>query len=253
MVYKKGLPMSCQPDVSRKHAIRVYMVLRDVLYLSYSLPAERIRPFVPELLPLATVADGTAFISIVVLQSTQVRVSLVPLLRFNYNQLNIRTYVVDPVSGDHAVYFIKSGVSSSFISLITRISGIPWQLLDLELKKDVHNNQGRYNVSGDWGGDFHLAAESSADSFANAPLFKTRQSAVDFLIRPLIGFIGDNRRLGRFTISHPEVQPRSWLLRQMDFPLFRELGLVDEFNNPHSVFYLPEADFSIYLPPRKIK
>jgi len=79
------------------------------------------------------------------------------------------------------------------------------------------------------------------------------ESAVDFLIRPLIGFVGDNRQLGRFTIKHPEVEPQSFTLTELDFPLFSNLGVVDDLSNPHSVFFLPTAEFSIYLPPRIIK
>jgi hypothetical protein len=49
------------------------------------------------------------------------------------------------------------------------------------------------------------------------------------------------------------VQPESWSLVKLECPIFRKLGLVEDYTNPHSVFYLPAADFSIYLPPTGIK
>ncbi|MFC1914526.1 DUF2071 domain-containing protein [Chloroflexota bacterium] len=232
--------------------LHVEMTLRNVLYISYAVPAGKLRSLVPDILPLSTIGDDIAFISIVVLQSTQVRLGLMPL-RFDYHQLNIRTYVVDPVSGKHAVYFLRSGVTSRFISLVTRMSGIPWQLVDLETEVNPQNGTDSYVASGNWEGRFILKAQIYSDDPKETPFFENRDTAVDFLIRPLIGFVGDNRRLGRFTIQHPEVEPQSYTLMGLDFPLFTSLGAVDESSNPHSVFFLPKADFSIYLPPTRIK
>jgi uncharacterized protein YqjF (DUF2071 family) len=233
--------------------IKVQMTLRDVLYVSYSLPIEKLRTFVPDVLSLATVGGDRAFISIVALQSTRVRLSLLPFTQFKYNQLNIRTYVVDPVSGKNAVYFLKSGVTSRFISLVTRMSGIPWQFIDLETEVNAQNEKDSYVASGNWEGKFSLRAQVFSNDSKNTLFFENRKAAVDFLIRPLIGFVGDGRQPGRFTIWHPEVKPHFGILTELDFPLFMNLGVVDKLYNPHSVFFLPMAEFSIYLPPRRIK
>jgi hypothetical protein len=229
------------------------MILRDVLYVSYAIPSGRMRTLVPDILSPATGGDDMAFISIVVLRSSQVRMSLLPFLRFDYYQLNIRTYVKDPVSGKHAVYFIRSGVTSRFISLVTRMSGIPWHLINLKTKITEQNETDSYVASGNWDSNFSLRAQASSDASKKHPFFENRESAVDFLIRPLIGFIGGKRRLGRFTIQHPEVEPKLFTLTELEFPLFTNLDVVDELSNPHSVFFLPMADFSIYLPPTRIK
>ncbi len=243
---------SQEPEEAENRFVKVRMTLRDVLYVSYAVPIEKLSPIVPDMLSLATV-DDIAFISIVVLQSTQVRMNLVRFLRFNYNQLNIRTYVKDSISGKHAVYFLKSGVTSRVISLVTRMSGIPWQFIDLDIKTETKNEKELYLASGNWGGNIHLKAQTLLNETEEIPFFERRKEALDFLIRPLIGFVGDNRRLGRFTIRHPEVEPQSCALTELDFPLFASLGTVDDLDKPHSVFYLPTADFSIYLPPRTIK
>lgn len=229
------------------------MNLRDVLYISYAVDAERLSKLLPEPLQLAMVGEDTAFISIVVLRSTQVRLKPLQLPRFNYNQLNIRTYVIDPVSGEHAVYFIKSGVTSRFISLATRTSGIPWQLIDLETKINMVESKNSYTASGNWEGEFSIKVKDFIAEPRRTPFFTNDEAAVDFLVRPLIGFVGDNRKLGRFTIDHPEVKPGHRTLTELDFPLFTNLGVVDGLSNLHSVLFLPTADFSIYLPPKRIK
>ena len=262
MVYEKGIAMSKLPENKNNSVLtenggnrplNVRMTLHDVLYVSYALPAVRIRTLVPDNLSLATAGDDMSFISIVSLRSTQVRLNLLPFVCFNYNQLNIRTYVVDPMSGKHAVYFIKSGVTSQFISLATSISGIPWQRIDMEIEVNAQNETDYYVASGKWRKGFVLKAQHSSFDSEKLLYFKERESAIDFLIRPLIGFVGNSRRLGRFTIRHPEVQPQAWILSEIDFKLFTDLGVVDELMNPHSVFFLPTADFSIYLPPERIK
>ena len=77
---------------SNRH-LNVRMTLCDVLYVSYALPAGRMRNLIPDNLSLATAGDDMSFISIVALHSTQVRLNLLSFLRFEYYQLNIRTYV----------------------------------------------------------------------------------------------------------------------------------------------------------------
>jgi hypothetical protein len=161
--------------------------------------------------------------------------------------------VIDPVSGEHAVYFIRSGITSRFISLVTRISGIPWELIDLETEINVVESKNSYTASGNWEGEFSFKIQESLNEPQIPPFFENSDAAVDFLVRPLIGFIGDNRKLGRFMIDHPEVKPGHRTLTELDFPLFTNLGVVVGLSNPHSVLFLPMADFSIYLPPKRIK
>jgi hypothetical protein len=228
------------------------MILRDVIYVTYALHARTLQPLVPNVLQLSTVGGDITFISLVVLRSNRVRLGSFPVFNFNYNQLNIRTYVVDPISGQPAVYFIKSGVTSRFISLATNAIGIPWKDIDLIIEFNSAEEFRNVKISGKWEGYFSFKAQAEANPLTLPLLFQDRKSAVDFLIRPLIGFSGDSRRLVRFTIQHPEVQPESWTLKELNCPLFTNLVEVD-LNNPHSVFFLPTADFSIYLPPKRIQ
>ncbi|MDO8577853.1 MAG: DUF2071 domain-containing protein [Dehalococcoidales bacterium] len=243
--------LSYKNILSRPLSVR--MTLRDVIYISYALPVKILQPLVPSALRLATVGSDIAFISLVVLRCTRVRLSAFPLVNLNYNQLNIRTYVTDPISGRPAVYFIESGVTSRLVSFATSSIGIPWQLVELMTELTISEEVRYLSIWGDWDGRFSFKVQSDIN-VAIAPLyFENEISAVDFLIRPLIGFAGDDRRLVGFTIQHPEVQPENWSLTELDFPLLKKLMTIDDFKDTHSVFYLPTADFSIFLPPTRIK
>ncbi len=230
----------------------VRMTLRNIIYISYALPAETLQPLVSDGLHLATIGDQKAFVSLVALQSTYVRLTAFPVFRFHYFQFNIRTYVIDPVSGQPAVYFLRSGVTSRFISLVTGTIGIPWEHIEFKIDFNGSGKARSALISGNWEGNFSLKVKSGANAIAEPSLFQDWKSTVDFLIRPLIGISSGSRQLMRFTIRHPEVNPQIWSLENMYSPLFNRLVPVDFSKNLHSVFYLPETDFSIYLPPERI-
>jgi hypothetical protein len=230
----------------------VRMFLRDVIYVTYALPAKMLKPLVPNTLQLATVGSHIAFVSLVALRCNRVRLKVLPVFTFNYKQFNIRTYVIDPMSGQPAVYFIKSGVTSRFISLATNAIGIPWEDIALKIEFNSAEEIRNVKISGYCEGYFSVKAQAAANPLTVPSFFQDSKSVVDFLIKPLMGFSGDSQRLKRFTIQHPEVQPESWILKELTCPLFTNLVDTD-FSNPHSVFFLPTADFSIYLPPKRIQ
>jgi hypothetical protein len=231
----------------------VRMTLENVLYISYGIPADDLRPLVPDILPLATRGDGIAFVSLVAFRSANVRLTFFPLIRFNYNQFNIRTYVIDPVSGQPAVYFIRSGVTSRIISVVNSISGIPWQFIKVTEELNNTGDHRELSISGNWGNSFSIEAWSAGGKEQALEYFGSKKPAVDFLIRPLIGYIKGNSGVSRFTIRHSEVDPENWTLQKLNVPLFNKLVAVKNIIEPHSVFYLNTADFSIFLPPAKIK
>ena len=236
--------------------MRVAMTLCNVLYISYAVPERSLRDLVPDFIRLATLEKDIAFISIVVLRSTRVRINSLPFAHFNYNQLNIRTYIIDPITGKHGVYFLKSGVTSRFISLATRMAGIPWQQIDLEVQvnPDINGPRYCYNAVGNWHESFNITAMEAPQPQNKLTLFADMESAVDYIVRPLIGFFGEkNGHVGRFTIWHQDIMPQIWQLQQVNFPSLNTLGITEGIGDPHSVFFLPQADFYIDMPPTLIK
>jgi hypothetical protein len=231
--------------------MRVEITLRNVLYISYAVPERNLRGLVPDFIRLAVLEKDIAFLSIVILQNTKVRIKSFPFTRFNYNQLNLRTYVIDPLTGKHGVYFLKSGVTSRFISLTTRMIGIPWQHIDLEVQftPDGENSGCFYSAAGKWERNFYVSAMKLPESTNKLMLFTDLESAVDYIVRPLIGFFGESVHIGRFTIWHQNIMPQIWQLQEVDFPSMNELVTIEGVDNPHSVFFLQQADFCINMPP----
>ncbi|MFC1893888.1 DUF2071 domain-containing protein [Chloroflexota bacterium] len=240
----------------RKFA-RVEMSLRHVLYVSYLVPESRVRRLVPEALPLAVVDRDNVFVSIVILQSAGVRLSLLPFPKFTYNQVNIRTYVVDPHSGQQAVFFLRSGVTSSVISLLTRSIGIPWQHISVELETstDKKGNYQSYSAGGIWSQPFSIIAKAAPEAPLKIAPFEDADKAISYLIRPLMGFFGQKGKARGFRIWHPEVKPHGALLKQIHFPLLNSLNLLNEtaMSKPDSILLVPNAYFYIYMPPERVK
>jgi hypothetical protein len=236
-----------------KRVTRIEMLLRDVLYISYCLPVSVLRPLVPACLPLRLVGEDKGFLSIVIINCQNVHLGAMPFPRFNYNQLNLRTYVLNPESGRPAVYFLKSGVTSPVISALTRGIGIPWQRIKFETQSSVDSGNHLLEIKavGTWQKDFKIIAGRDFVPLPNISPFDNITSAVDFLIRPLEGYFYNGTRLGHIMIQHPEITPQFGALKMLDFPLLNEAvntrDIVPE--KPQSVFFVDKAHFFIYMPP----
>jgi hypothetical protein len=232
---------------------RVEMLLRNVLYISYCLPASSLRPLVPAYLPLRLIGEDKGFLSIVIINCQNVHLGVLPFPRFNYNQLNLRTYVLNPESGQPAVYFLKSGVTSPVISALTRRIGIPWQQIKFEIQSSVdeRNHLLEFMSAGYWQNNFKIVAGWDFVQPKNISPFDNITSAVDFLIRPLEGFFFNGIRLGHIMIQHPEITPQFGDLKMLDFPLLNEAINTRDMalEKPHSVFFVDKAHFFIYMPP----
>lgn len=233
----------------------VSMTLRHVLYVSYLVPTSQVRPHVPDALPLSAVADGRVFVSVVGMKCNHVRMTAFPRPAFNYSQLNVRTYVRDPQTGKPAVCFLRSGVSSATVSALTRVFGMSWQKGDLNSRTSQSQDEthGEYLVRGNWQGDVDIRAGVSDGTGRAIEPFQSWQSIVDHLTAPLIGFGGPKGSTKRFEIIHRPLEVRAGELRSIQFQLLKSMNLVDEaaMERPHNVLLVPQARFTVCLPPRR--
>ncbi|MFH2044140.1 MAG: DUF2071 domain-containing protein [Pseudomonadota bacterium] len=218
--------------------------LHNVIYISYLVPADRIRPFVPHVLNLVPDENNKVYISFVAMECRQTRLSAFPFIKFSYQQLNLRTYVSDPKTGDLAVYFFNSGVSLGFISVLTRLIGIAWEKITFNLNKGY---DGKYNATGYWLGDFNFEIDTALSKELN-------NSTVSHITNPMMGFIGPEGKTRSFKIYHKALKVYSAVLNKIKFPLPEEKGFITykELTNPDSVLMVPEAEFIIFLPPSKV-
>jgi hypothetical protein len=234
----------------------VRMEIENVLYLSYLVPEKRLRPAVPEKMSFAATLQGRTLLSLVMFRSSGVRASSFPFLRFQYNQANIRTYVLDPVTGKPAVFFLKSGITSRLVAMLTAILGIPWQSISMQL--DVPSGIDPvygYRAEGEWGGAFSVRLTKDEDQSGDLAPFGNAEAAVDFLTGPSVGFYQlSDSAVVRFEVKHSPIKPSTGRIESISFPMLLRPGLVkeEELRLPHSALIASNGYFSISMPPKRV-
>jgi hypothetical protein len=222
--------------------LTIKMDLHNLLYLSYLVPADRLRPLVPSGLKLESL-EGKVFISIVAMQCRRVHLSYLQWPSFGYDQLNLRTYVIDPTTGNPAVYFFQSGVSSKTIAAATRILGIPWAHISFNLLTE-HSADGIdfYRAIGNWNGEIEILMKSSL-------VKNTPDNIIKHITEPMAGFIGRGKKLKRIVIEHKVLDVRFLSFSQIKFNLPVDAGLMTaaELDKPDSVLIVPQSRFSVFI------
>lgn len=233
----------------------VAMDICDVLYLSYLVPEERLRSFVPFTLGFAARSEGRTILSLVLFHSRNVRASFMPFLRFSYDQANIRTYVIDPSTRSPAVFFLKSGITSRLVSVAAGALGIPWQPISMRLETNPGNSPvNDYAATGRFEGDFEIRLTKGPVSPARMVWFRTPEEAVHFLTGPLIGFYNSSRGLVRFEVEHSPMEPSMGRLSIMECPVLVSSGLLmkEELRSPHSALIARHGLFKVSMPPARV-
>jgi uncharacterized protein YqjF (DUF2071 family) len=243
------------PMAFLKKLLSVEMLLRDMLYVSYLVPASRIRSFLPPVLKPAVVDGENVFVSLVIFRGKTRGAATIPTPRIPFDQVNIRTYILDPVTGKPSVYFVRCGISGSLITFLYRIvSGMPVEHTPFSIKpeKTEGGRYARYEVSGKWNGAFRIEAEEISLALTGLSPFLNVEQAIDYLIDPLVGFYSDGSVLRRLEVYHGPLVPRVCRPEKILFPYLTQLGIVtkDEASKPHNVLLVPSTPFLIYLPAR---
>jgi len=238
-----------------KKILSIEMLLRDMLYVSYLIPSDRISRFLPSALKPAMVDGQHLFVSLVIFRGKTSGAATIPTPRIPFDQVNIRTYVIDPVTEKPSVYFIHCGISGGLITFFYRtLSGMPVEHTPFTIKpkKAKDGAYSHYDVSGRWHGIFTIEAEEVSSTLAALSPFPNVREAIDYLIDPLVGFYPDGRTLRRLEVYHDPLIPRVCKPVKIIFPYLSQLGIVpaDEVALPHSMLLIPFTPFLIYLPAR---
>jgi hypothetical protein len=233
--------------------LSVEMLLKDMLYVSYLIPSARISPLLPPVLKPAAVDEKNVFVTLVIFRGKTSGVGIIPTPRIPFDQVNIRTYVIDPISGMPSVYFVHCGVSGGLIAFLYRfLSGMPVEHTPfrIDTTKGNEGNYSGYKVSGKWNGELVVEAKEISSPLTALPPFSSVRETIDYLIDPLVGFYSDNGILRRLEIYHAPLIPRVCRPSTIFFPYLSRLGIVPEESvaRPHSVLLVPFTPFLIYLP-----
>ena len=238
-----------------KKLLSVEMLLRDMLYVSYLIPASRLRTIIPHYLKPALIDGENVFVSLVIFRGKTSGMATIPTPRIPFDQVNIRTYVIDPLTGKPSVHFVHCGISGSLITFLYRtVSGMPVHHtpFSIDPEKSRDGAYSRFSVSGTWYGAFTIEAEETSPTLTTLPPFPTVQEAIDYLIDPLVGFYYDGSIVRRLEVYHAPLVPRVCRPTKIIFPYLSQLGIVpnEDIPIPHNVLLVPFTPFLIYLPAR---
>jgi uncharacterized protein YqjF (DUF2071 family) len=232
----------------------VRMDIHDILYLSYLVPEIALRPTVPKQIGFSVSSDGRTIVSLVLFRSRNVRASFLPFVHFAYNQANVRTYVLDPVTGTPAVFFLKSGITSPLVAAVTGVLKIPWQAISMDLDAQQSDSSPfyRWTVRGNWERDFHIQVRQSQGMQVNP--FQSPEALVNFLTGPSVGLYSSPGILIRFEVEHSPIKPIMGTVSAIDFPLLADSGFLtaEELRSPQSVLLASRAVFKVAMPPTKV-
>lgn len=236
--------------------ISVKMTLNHVFYISYLVPISRIQPFLPEFLQPATVFPEQMFVSIVGMKCNDVRVYGFSRPSFDYDQLNVRTYVIDPQTGKPAVYFFRSGVSSGIIPWLTSIFGITWETIDFDLQPYLSEDPARpgYKVIGHWQEDLYFEIAESELSSEEKGLFPDLASEISDITGPRVAFMSSDKHTIRYEATQQIQSVHRARLLDIRFQLLVTMGLLKEteLSKPDSVLLASQTKLGAYLPPQRV-
>lgn len=242
--------------VTNRSSASVVMTLRDMLYVSYLLPAARITKILPNGLEPATTGDGDVFLSLVIFRGSTRAAFRIPAPPIPFDQINIRTYVVDPQTRKPAVYFVRCGINGRFITFMYRaLSGMPVEHAPFRISggADDDGHYKNYLAEGYWHESFSLAAEETGPSLKALEPFGSAEEALQYLMDPLTGFYSAWGGVRRLEIFHEPLKPKTCRAIHVNLPYLEGLGLLNagEIKDPHNLLLVPHTPFEIFLPPKK--
>ena len=231
----------------------VDLSIHDIMYVSYLVPESRIRRLIPANLDAATVSDENVFVSVVTLCNTYVRLSGLPFINFSYNQINLRTYVVDPITGKIGVFFLRSGITSKLIAVFTNLLKIPWEniKLDIQATKDDSERYVKYTVKGTWEEGIHIEAQEETQDAKSTHHFENQEKVIELITGGNIGLFAVPGELLRFQVRHSVIEPRFGKVSHINLPIFTSSGILteEEILTPHNVLLAHSGKFQVFLPP----
>ena len=178
-------------------------------------------------------------------------------LRFAFGQTNYRAYVLDRETGKPGVWFFGTTLASATVAVPRYLWKLPWH--PGRMRFDCEWEAGRYTryamqTRSAWAA-VELELEDTGQPVTCLDGFPDLETGMVILTHPLAGFYyrRDNT-LGSYHIWHDRLTPTRAQIVRAGFDLLDRLGLVPfaAQDQPHSVMMQRSAEFTIYLPPRKL-
>lgn len=234
--------------------------LRHFALVTYAVEPARLEAFVAAPFPLLTIptdAGPRALVSVVLFENTAFRLAAWPSPRLRMAQINYRTYVMDPHTKGHAVWFLGTLLASWAFAVPRWLWKMPWRRGPIVMDCRWNAGTGRYEryevESHSTWAPCRVKVAEEADTTLELPGFPDVETGLLQLTHALVGYYRrPDGRIGVNRVWHEKIDARPARLVEGDFGLLERMGLVNrrEQAAPHSVLIAPEVDFLSEIPPR---
>jgi len=227
---------------------QVQMAMRDMLFVTWAVPAELVRKVIDPRLELETRTNGdgssAAFVSAVCFRVSDVRSSILPLGNLSFNQVSYRTYVKASVP---AVCFLDLKVNSRMVTTVTSFMNIPVQYDDIDITifpSDQDSLRYAVNSSGIRAEAIVASRESASTNGVLEP---------DFIIERPLGYMGVGNGMFRIDVEQSGLEAVNARIEHLQPPALVRLKLMEseKAQAPISVLYVSKALFEADTPVRE--
>lgn len=238
--------------------------LQHFAILTYAIPAERLRPLVHRRFDLETIEgpDGAprALISMVPFMDRDFHSAWLKYPQLTFGQTNYRAYVTDRHTGERVAWFFGTTLDSWLVAIPNRLWKLPWFRAHSTFDCVYDNSAGRYSryrltTKSDWA-PVSLELEDTGVAPNELGGFDSLEAGLVTLTHPFRGaFYRRDRRLGSYKVWHAPLELTVGRVKSAKIGLFEDLGLLtaEEALQPHSVLIQPLIEFTIYLPPKRLR
>ena len=201
-----------------------------------------------------------SLVSVVTFLDRDFRFVACPWPTWSFGQTNYRAYVLDTETGEQAVWFFGTCLDSISVWVPRYMWKLPWHRAHMTFDCRYDASVRRYatyevTTRSDWSPG-QLAITDSGRRRPRSRASRTVEAGLVLLTHPLRGyFFRHDRALGSYTIWHSRTMPTCGQVQSASYPLLQTLDLVEagDVSGIHSVLLQPAIDFTIYLPPFKVR
>lgn len=231
--------------------------------INWAVDPARVRPHVDERFELDTIVDASG--------AEKVLVSMVPFedqdfhfvglrgLRFSFGQTNYRTYVIDRVTRQRAVWFWGTTLDSPSVAVPRYAWRLPWYRGRVRFDCAYDASAGRYSryrmtTHSRWA-PVELSLADTGAPVTELQGYPDLEHGLVTLTHPLTGvFRRTDGRLGTYPVWHDRLEMTVGRCVDIRAGLLDRLGVVPfaEQADTHSVLIQPSTEFTVYLPPQPL-
>ena len=240
-------------------------VRSDLLHfalITYALPAERLRPYIPSDFDIPTFlinGQQMALMSAVPFLDADFRFPCIaPFIGWSFGQTNYRVYIVDKATGEHCVWFFGTSLGSWVVHIAKTLWGIPWHHAQYSVKCNYNSERLRYDhfqysIKSEWAtAEIDLIDTGNPMQLNGA--FRSLDEQILILTHPIAGYFKhQDGNTATYSVWHDEIPFTIGMSKNLYFSLYEKLGLLTraEMQSPHLVLICPKVTFDVHLPPQK--